>query len=140
MAITISTAARNAAADAIVDLIDAGAGAGALLIYDGTRPAGPDTAVTTQTKLLEIELNEPAFGAATNGAAALDTNGLSSTGEANGTASWFRLVDSDGNGVIDGSVTATGGGGDLTLNTTTISIGLTVEITSGQITMPAGTA
>ena len=51
-----------------------------------------------------------------------------------GTASWFRLVDSDG------SVTATGGGGDLTLNTTTISIGLTVEITSGQITMPAGSA
>lgn len=140
MALTISTAARNAAADAVVDLIDAGDGAGSLRIYDGTRPVGPDTAVTTQTLLAEFTLNSPAFQAASNGTATLDVEGLTTTGEAGGVASWFRLVDSDGNGVIDGSVSTTGGGGDLTLNTTTISIGLTVEITSGQITMPAGTA
>jgi hypothetical protein len=34
-------------------------------------------------------------------------------------------------------VTATGGGGDLTLNSTTVSVGVDVEITSGTITMPA---
>lgn len=140
MALTISTAARNAAAEAVAGLVDAGTGAGALLIYDGTRPAGPDTAVTNQTLLAEIELNDPAFGPASNGTVLLDVDGLTTTGLAAGTATWFRFTDSDGNGVIDGSVTATGGGGDLTLNTTTISIGLTVEITSGQITMPAGSA
>jgi hypothetical protein len=31
----------------------------------------------------------------------------------------------------------TGGGGDLELNTTTISVGVTVEITAGTITEPA---
>lgn len=140
MALTISTAARNAAAEAVAGLVDAGTGAGVLLIYDGTRPAGPDTAITNQTLLAEIELNDPAFGSASNGTATLNVEGLTTTGLAAGTATWFRFTDSDGNGVIDGSVTATGGGGDLTLNTTTISIGLTVEITSGQITMPAGSA
>ena len=140
MALTISTAARNAAAEAVAGLVDAGTDAGFLRIYDGTRPAGPDTAITNQTLLAEIELNDPAFGPASNGTVLLDVDGLTTTGLAAGTATWFRFTDSDGNGVIDGSVTATGGGGDLTLNTTTISIGLTVEITSGQITMPAGSA
>lgn len=138
MALTISIAARNAAADAVVDLIDAGDGAGSLRIYDGTRPAGPDTAVTTQTLLAEIELADPAFGSASNGVAALDATSLSTTGEADGTATWFRILDADETAILDGSVSTTGGGGDLTLNTTTISIGLTVEITSGSITMPSG--
>jgi hypothetical protein len=51
MAIKISTAARNAMADALVDLLDAGAGAGKIRIYDGTQPAGPGTAITTQVLL-----------------------------------------------------------------------------------------
>ncbi|HEU4751522.1 MAG TPA: hypothetical protein VFU47_00340 [Armatimonadota bacterium] len=136
MALTISTTARNAACDAVVDLVDAGSGAGKLRIYDGTRPAGPGTAVSTQTLLCEVELDDPAFGDSATGAAALAGTPLSGTGVADGTASWFRVVDSDDNAVVDGSAGTSSA--DLILSTTTISVGLTVQITSGSITMPAG--
>lgn len=142
MAIRISTAARNAAADAIAGLVNGGAGAGVLRIYSGSQPATPATA-PSGTLLAEFTLSDPAFAAASGGSAALDvTPALTDTGIAAGTAGYFRIVDSTeaagtGLGIVDGSVTATGGGGDLTINTTTISIGVDVEVTSGTITMPA---
>ncbi len=42
-----------------------------------------------------------------------------------------------GLGVIDGNVTATGGGGQVTLATTSIVTGVAVNVTSGSCTMPA---
>lgn len=139
MSLTLSNAARSAGVDAIVDLIDGGSGAGKLQIFDGTRPAGPDTAVTTQTKLAEFTLNDPAFGDPSNGVKTLDVDpALTTTGLADGTATWARFVDSDDTGVVDCEVSESGGGGDLILNTTTISTGLNLLITSGTITMPAG--
>jgi hypothetical protein len=142
VATRISTAARNAACDAVVDLIDGGAGAGVLRIYTGSQPATPATS-PSGTLLAEFTLSDPAFGSAATGAAALDvTPALTDTGLADGTAGWARFCDSteaagSGLGVIDVSVTATGGGGGLELATTTISTGATVEITSGTVTMPA---
>lgn len=44
MATRIATSARNAAADAVVDLLDAGAGAGHIEIRTGAQPATPNTA------------------------------------------------------------------------------------------------
>lgn len=142
MAIRINTAARNAAADAIVGVFSGGSGAPVLRIYTGTQPATPATA-PSGTLLAEFTLSDPAFAAASSGSAALDvTPALTDDGLAAGTAGYFRICDSTeaaatGLGVLDGSVTATGGGGDLELNTTTISVGVSVEITSGSITMPA---
>ncbi|WP_045740874.1 hypothetical protein [Actinoplanes rectilineatus] len=142
MAIRISTAARNALAGAVRDLVDGGPAAGRLRIYTGTQPAGPGT-TASGTLLAEITLNDPSFGAASAGViTAAQSPALSGTGVAAGTAGWWRLVDSTeagttGLGMVDGSVTATGGGGDLQLNTTTISIGLTVAVTSLTLTMPA---
>lgn len=142
MAIRINTAARNAAADAVTALINGGAGAGVLRIYTGTQPATPATS-PSGTLLAEFTLSDPAFTVASTGVATLDvTPALTDTGIAAGTAGWCRFCDSTeaagtGLGVIDGSVTATGGGGDLQLNTTTISVGVNVEITSGTVTMPA---
>lgn len=132
----ISNAARNAACDAVVDLADAGSGPAKIRIYNGSQPAGPDTAVSGQTLLAEITLADPAFGSASSGAATLSGTPLSTTGVAAGTASWFRTLDSNNVAALDGSVTATGGGGELQLATTTISVGVTVQITSGTVTMP----
>jgi hypothetical protein len=143
VAIRISTAARNAGADAIVGLINGGSGAGVLRIYSGTQPAGPGSSVGGGTLLAEFTLSDPAFAAAATGSAALDvTPALVDQGIAAGTAAWFRFCDSteaagSGLGVVDGSVTATGGGGDLTLNSTTVSVGVDVTVTGGSITMPA---
>lgn len=141
MALRINTAARNAAADAVADLVDGGSGAGVLRIYSGSQPATPATPPTGDL-LAEFTLNDPAFGAAANGTANLDVDpALTTQGDADGTAGWFRICDSTeaagtGLGVIDGAVTATGGGGELELNTVTISTGVDVEITGGTITMP----
>ncbi|HEX4816697.1 MAG TPA: hypothetical protein VFV66_28480 [Nonomuraea sp.] len=143
MAVRISTPARNAAADAVAALVNGGSGPGVLRVYSGGQPAGPGSA-PTGTLLAEFTLSDPAFAAAVAGSVALDTTpALTDVGMANGSAGWFRMLDSTeaagaGLGVLDGSVTATGGGGDLTMNTTTISVGVTVTITAGTATMPAG--
>lgn len=136
MTIKISTAARNAACDAIVDLLDAGASFGKIRIYDGTQPAGPGTAISSQVLLAEFTLEDPAFGSASTGVATLDaTPILSTTGVAAGTATWFRALDSNNLAVLDGSAGTSGV--DLTLNTATISVGVTVECSAGTITMGA---
>ena len=131
MAIGLATSARNAACNAVVDLLDVSA-PGTIQIRSGTRPATPNT-TATGTLLATVTLANPAFGSASSGVATL-TDPASVTGAAAGTASWFRALDGASAAVMDGDVTATGGGGDLTLNTTTISVGLTVDITGGTIT------
>lgn len=139
MTVTLSNAARNASLAAITGLIDAGT-AGSLLIYDGTRPAGPGTAVSTQSLLAEFTLSDPSF-ANVNGVGTLDVSpALTDTGLDDGTATWCRFTDSSDVAVMDGKITATGGGGDIELNSTTVSTGVDVEITGGTLTMPAGTA
>lgn len=136
MATRISTAARNAAAGAIALLADAGAGAGTIKVYTGSQVATGDTA-EAGTLLATFTLADPAFGSPSSGVCTLASTPRSTTGAADGTAGWFRVEDSTGANVFDGSVTATGGGGQLELNTTTISTGVSVSITSGSITMPA---
>lgn len=137
MATRLATATRNATCDAAVDLLDAGPAAGTIKLYTGAQPASANDAATG-TLLATITLSDPAFGAASTGVATLAGTPLSGTGVAAGTAGWARLADSTGATVLDGSVTATGGGGQVELSTTTISVGVTVQITSGTVTMPAG--
>ena len=135
----VSNAAAIAACDAIVDLIDGGAGAGKVRIYSGSQPADPDTAATG-TLLAEITLNDPAFGAAADaapgGQATADlTGGLEdSSADATGTAGYFRVVDSDNTAIMDGEVGTSGA--DMNLNTTSIVSGASVSITSWTVTMP----
>ena len=140
MSLTLSNAARSAAADAVGNLIDVGT-VGKIRVYTTARAAGPDTAIGAQTLLVEFAVADPAFGAASSGVKTLDaTPVLTGTGVAAGTATWFRVLDSANTAIIDGKVSASGGGGDMIISTTTVSIGLAVEITAGSLTMPAGTA
>ena len=136
MVIRLPTASRNAAVAAVANLVDADVGAGTIQIRTGGQPAtGNDPA--TGTLLATVTLADPAWSGPVVGVMTLDTTPvLSTTGVAAGTAGWFRMLDNSGDSILDGSVTGTGGGGDLELNTTTISIGLTVEITAGTLTMP----
>jgi hypothetical protein len=137
MATRISTASRNAAAAGVAALADAGAGAGIIQVRSGAQPTTAEDAATG-TLLATFTLNDPAFGAPSIGVASLDADpAVTATGAAAGTAGWFRLLDSTGGKVLDGSVTATGGGGQLELNTTTVSVGLTLQITAMTINMPA---
>lgn len=136
MVIRLPTASRNAAVAAVANLVDADVGAGTIQIRTGAQPAtGNDAA--SGTLLATVTLADPAWSGPVVGVMTLDTTPvLSTTGVAAGTAGWFRMLDNSGDSILDGSVTGTGGGGDLELNTTTISIGLTVDITAGTLTMP----
>lgn len=136
MAWGLSTAARNAAANAAVDLLDGGSGPGTMQIRSGTRPATPAT-TATGTLLATVTFADPAFGAASTGVKTV-ADPAPVTAAATGTASWCRLLDSNAVAVLDGDVTATGGGGDVTLASTSIASGQTVDITGGTITMPQG--
>ena len=133
MATRISVAARNGAADGVVDLLDANASPGYIEIRDGTQPANPGTAATG-TLLATLTLSDPAFGAATGGTAtanaiADDTNAAESS-----TATWFRAYDGAGVAVIDGS--AGESGTDLILDDAAIVAGGTVSISQWTVTMP----
>lgn len=138
MATKITDAAQNAAVDAVVDLVDAGAGAGTLRIYTGSQPADADTA-PTGTLLVTITLDATAaFGAAAAGVATLDVSpALSGVAVAAGTAGYFLIEDSNALNIMTGSITATGGGGDLELDNTSIAVSQTVNLTALTVSIPA---
>jgi hypothetical protein len=135
LATRISTASRNAAANAIAALPDLGPGAGTVKVYTGSQPATGDAA-ETGTLLATFTLADPAFGSASSGVVSANSTPRNTTGVADGTAGWFRMEDSTGANILDGSVTATGGGGQMELNTTTISTGVSVSLTALTVTMP----
>ena len=140
MAIQLSVGSRNAAANGVVGQVDAAVGAGRIIVYTGTPPAAAAD-IATGTVLVTFTLNDPAFTAAATGtASAVLTPAISATGTAAGTAGYYRIVDAAATPVVawQGTVTATGGGGDMTMNTTTISVGLTVNLTALSYTQPSG--
>jgi hypothetical protein len=137
MATRIATAAQNAACDAVVDLIDGGSGAGYCEIRTGSQPATANTAVSGSL-LATITYSDPAFGAASSGTATADiTPALTVAASGTGTAGWFRMFDSAAAGIYDGSITVTGGGGDMTVNTTSLVATVNFTITAQTLTMPA---
>ena len=119
------TTLRNAQLDAITTAVG---NAGKLRIYDGTRPA---TGGAATTLLAEFTLGTP-FSSAAAAAVLSPTLPADTTGVAAGTATWFRITTSGGSAVIDGSVGTSGA--DLILNTTTISVAVTVSVTGFTIT------
>jgi len=129
MALAFDSTLRDNMLDEITAVVDAGAGAGTLRIYDGTRPA---TGGTATTLLAELTFTDPSFSAASSGVLTADTITDDSSANATGTATWFRVVDSDATFVMDGNVGTSGS--DLNLNTTSIVSGNTVSCTSFVIT------
>jgi hypothetical protein len=122
MALGYVTTLRNAQLDAITTAVGS---AGKLQIYDGTRPA---TGGTATNKLAEFTLGTPFSGAAAAGSLS-PTLPANVTALLSGTATWYRITTSAAAFVMDGSASATGGGGDLQLNSAVISSGATVSIT-----------
>lgn len=129
MAIAYVSTLRNTRMDAINTAVNAGAGAGLLRIYDGTRPA---TGGTATTLLAELTFTDPAFAAASGGVLTASAITQDSSANATGTATWFRVVDSTAAIVMDGNVGTSGS--DLNLTTTAIVITQPVSVTSFVLT------
>jgi len=131
MTLAIADAIRNSMLDEITAAIDAGVSGGFLRVYDGVQPA---KAGTVTNLLAEMTFSVTSFLAATGGSMTANAITDETSAPAAGTATWFRIVDSSGAFVCDGTVTVTSGGGDLELNTVTISVGLVVSVTSCVLT------
>lgn len=123
---TLEAAARNAACDAIVDLIDAGAGAGNLIFE-----TSGDVEVAT------CAFSDPAYGAAAAGVA--QENAISDDASATGgIVEHASIKDSDANKIMELTCTAPAGGGDIEITGgLTIGAGATVSVSDLSMTMPA---
>ena len=128
------TTTANKALTQYKDDLDAGSGPGTARIYSGTIPATPETAATG-TLLAELVLTKPCGVVADK---KLTFSAITQDLEANNTgyAGYVRLSDSDGNAVIDGDVTSTGGTGVLKLNVTLITALGPVFINSFELSIP----
>jgi hypothetical protein len=127
MTVGMSTTLRNARLDAITT---AAGGSAKLRIYNGTRPA---TGGTATTLLAELTCNATFAPAASGGVLTLNSITADSAADATGTATWARIVKSDGTTfVLDCSVGTSGA--DINLNTTSIVSGAAVSVTSATIT------
>lgn len=129
----ISGAARQAACNGIVDLLDLGTGANpSIKIYNAA----------SATLLASCDMGAgDAFGAAsTAGAAAMTTATATGTGLAaagTGTvAAQFRFCNQSGTEVAHGNV-GTGTAFTMNITNTTIASGDTIQVTAATVTVPA---
>ena len=130
MAFQYSVAVRNATLDPIESTIGASP---IMRIYSGSVPATTATAASG-TLLASGTLPADWMNAASGGTKTL-LGTWTLTGAAAGTAGYFRVLDSTGTTVgIQGTVTATGGGGDMTLDNTSIAVSQVVNITTFTLT------
>jgi hypothetical protein len=128
MTTTISTAARNAGCNAMVDLLDA-----------GTTDANGDLVIQTSgdVEVATLALSNPAFGNAATGVAtaAAISDDTNATG---GTAANFILQDRDNTEVFRGGCGTSGA--ELNLSSLTIGAGDTVSVSAMTFTVPASDA
>lgn len=131
MAFQFSTTSRNSALDAIETNIGT---TPILRIRSGSVPANC-AASDTGTVLVTMNLPSDWLAAASSGSKSLSGTWEDTSADATGTAGHFRIYDSgDTTCHIQGTVTTTGGGGDMTLDNTSIASGQTVDITSFTLT------
>ena len=127
MAITHSTAIRNTLANAVVDAIDVGS----------TNPAGQLVLMATgDVEVATLPMANPAYASAISGTANSNpiTDDTNATG---GTLALFAVQDRDGTEIFRGTVTGTGGGGDIEASNVSVTAGETVECSALNYSAPA---
>lgn len=132
MSVQWSVSLRNGRLNAIATAIG---GTPHIEVWSGSPPAACATA-SSGTKLAKFDLvgavgtwNDAAASGSMNVVAAASLP-LSTTGLANGTAGYYRIFASDDSTCHEqGTVTATGGGGDATIDSTSIASGGAVQLT-----------
>lgn len=134
MAIRLSTAVRNALLDAIETAIGT---TPVLRIRTGAAPAGGVSAADSGTVLATINLPSDWMAAASGGTKAKSGTWEDASADATGTAAHFRLYASDGTTChMQGTVTATGGGGDLEVDNVSFASGQAFRVDTFTLTGP----
>ena len=131
MTLQLSVAVRNARLDAI----ETTTGTSAILkIRSGTVPATCATA-DAGTVLATCNLPSDYLAAASSGSKAKSGTWEDTSADATGTAAHFRLYASDGTTChAQGTVTATGGGGDMTVDNVSFAAAQAFTLTGFTLT------
>lgn len=131
MAIQLSVAVRNARLDAI----ETAAGTSAILkILSGSAPASC-AAAESGTTLATVNLPSDWMAAAASGSKAKSGTWQDSSADNTGTAGYFRVYDSAGTTChIQGTVTMTGSGGDMTVDNTSFVSGQSFIVNTFTLT------
>lgn len=127
MALGFVTALRSSRSNAIVTAIGT---SGKIRFYSGTRPA---TGGAETTLLAECALSATA-GTVSNGVLTFNAITNDAAIDATGVVSWFRVMTSANAAQVDGTVTATGGGGDITTPSTSWTANEPLAVSSFVIT------
>ena len=130
MAAQFSVDVRNARLDAVETTVGTSP---TLEIRTGAQPANC-AAADSGTKLADIALPSDWMAAAASGSKAKSGTWQDASADATGTAAHFRLKSSGGTCHMQGSVTATGGGGDLTVDNTSFASGQSFTVTGFTLT------
>ena len=113
-------------------------GAGTFNLYDGTKPANADTALSGNTLLATFTLGNPAFGgqptSSTGAVSTLLGVPLSTTGLATSSATFFRAKNGAGTAVVDGTVGTSAA--DAIIDNASIVTGQTVLLNSWTFKVP----
>lgn len=133
MTLQFSVAARNAQLDAIETAIGVSP---TLEIRTGAVPATCATA-DAGTVLATMTLPSDWAAAASGGAKSLLGTWQDLSADATGTAGHFRIK-GGGSCHMQGTITATGGGGDMTMDNTSLAVSQSVTVTT--MTLTAGGA
>lgn len=112
---------------------------GTLVIYSGTQPTDPDTALSGNTALATFTFSATAFGAASHVSSTeqIAASFVASTvvASATGTATFARVFKSDGTTVV-ADLTVGTSGADINLNSASITSGGNVTISSLTLAEP----
>lgn len=131
MTIQYSAAVQNAALDAKETAIGVSA---VMKIRTGAQPATVATA-DSGTVLATLSLPSDWMAAASSFSKTKSGTWQDSSADNTGNAGHFRIYASDGTTAhMQGSVTATGGGGDMTVDNTSFASGQSFTVTSFTIT------
>lgn len=131
MTLQFSETLRNARLDTIESHIGASA---VLKIRTGAAPANCDTG-DSGTVLATISLPSDWMAAASAGSKAKSGTWQDASADATGTAAHFRLYASNGTTChAQGTVTVTGGGGDMTVDNTSFATGQSFTVSAFTIT------
>lgn len=131
MSVKFSVTVRNARLDGI----ETGIGVSAVLKIRTGAPPTNITDADAGTVLATCTLPSDWMAAASSGSKALTGTWQDTSADAAGTAGHFRIYASDGTTQhIQGTVTATGGGGDMTVDNAVFAAGQSFSVTTFTLT------
>ncbi len=136
MALQFSIPVRNAMLDSIPTIVGTGA---RIMFYTGAPPANTSASLDgiANIKICEFDLASTWMNLASIGSKSFSGMPMQVAAISGGILGCFQLYAADGITVhMQGTITATGGGGDITVDQTSVINGQLINITGFTLTAP----